>query len=85
MFNWLKDFFAGNASTEWRRKRANRAYHRKVRARERQLRRHWNHEDVANRFFYWAPYSSERPTKDAVKDYRTKQRSTRKDGGSSAK
>jgi hypothetical protein len=70
MFTWLKNFLNGSTSTNWRRKRANRAYHKKVRARERQLRRKWNHEDVASRFFYWAPYSSERPSKEAVKAYK---------------
>lgn len=70
MFTWLKNFFNGTTSTNWRRKRANRAYHKRVRARERQLRRKWNHEGVADRYFYWAPYSSQRPTEDAVKEYK---------------
>ncbi|KAJ5438159.1 uncharacterized protein N7458_009157 [Penicillium daleae] len=72
MFTWLKSFLTGQTSTNWRRKRANRAYHKRVRARERELRRTWNHEEVANRYFYWAPYSSERPSKDAIKEFRRK-------------
>ncbi|KAF3392438.1 hypothetical protein F1880_008678 [Penicillium rolfsii] len=76
MFTWLKTFLAGKTSTNWRRKRANRAYHKKVRARERQLRRQWHHEEVADRFFYWAPYSSQRPSKEAVKVHKE-----RKDSG----
>lgn len=67
MFTWLKKLLTPN-----RHKRANRAYHRKVRARERELRRAWNHEEVANRFFYWAPYSSQRPSKEAVQELRKK-------------
>jgi hypothetical protein len=77
MFTWLKNFLNGKTSTNWRRKRANRAYHKKVRARERQLRQRWNHEEVANRYFYWAPYSSERPSKDAVLEFRGREREGR--------
>lgn len=78
MFTWLKSLLT--RSSNQRRKRANRAHHRKVRARERELRRAWNHEDVANRFFYWAPYSSQRPSKEAVKEFREKKTRTKMKG-----
>ncbi|OOQ88690.1 hypothetical protein PEBR_11063 [Penicillium brasilianum] len=75
MFTWLTNFLS-NLSTTRRRKRANRAYHKRVRARERELRRNWNNEDVGDRFFYWAPYSSQRPSKDAVLEFQKKKKTT---------
>ncbi|KAJ5649237.1 uncharacterized protein N7484_002960 [Penicillium longicatenatum] len=73
MFQWIRDFFAGNASTNWRRKRASREYHKKVRARERELRRTYNNEDVAGRYFYFAPMGSEQqPTREEIRKIRGK-------------
>jgi hypothetical protein len=82
MFTWLKTLLTRSSNQHQRRKRANRAYHRKVRARERELRRAWNHEEVANRFFYWAPYSSQRPSKEAVQGFREKKTKTKGRGDS---
>jgi hypothetical protein len=71
MFQWIRDFFAGNASTNWRRKRASRGYHKKVRARERELQRTYNNEDVASRYFYFAPMGSEQqPTREEIRKIR---------------
>lgn len=72
MFEWLKSFFAGNASTNWRRKRGTRAYQKRVRALERNLRRQANNEDVENRYFYFSPNTTLHPPDEAVKEYRRK-------------
>lgn len=72
MFEWLKNFFAGKASTNWKRKRTSRAYQKRVRALERDLRRQANNEDVAARYVYFSPYSNLPPSEEAIKRYRKK-------------
>ncbi|KAJ5669005.1 hypothetical protein N7462_010075 [Penicillium macrosclerotiorum] len=72
MFEFLKRFFSGNTSTHWKRKRASRAYQKKVRARERQLRRQANGEDAADRYFYFSPYANQPPPKEMVRKDREK-------------